>query len=141
MYISHNQTFLKSRKKLVMSFPPTAYGLNILTHLATEIFDERESLSSEINTDGSFESCDFDISKNDFFFGCAGELEYKEEELKWMISSDDDKSYSDEKENDLISIRANPSLHCTVLSTCKECKCCKELKDLDLWRIIKLLIL
>ena len=76
-----------------------------------------------------------------FFFGCAGELEYKEEELKWMISSDDDKSYSDEKENDLISIRANPSLHCTVLSTCKECKCCKELKDLDLWQIIKLLIL
>ena len=35
------------------SFPRIVYGQNVLTQLAMEISDGRESLSSEINTDGS----------------------------------------------------------------------------------------
>ena len=42
-----------------------------------EISDGRERLFSEISTDGSFESGDFDISKDDFLFGHVGEPEYK----------------------------------------------------------------
>ena len=38
-----------------------------------------------MNTDSSFESGNFDISKDDFSFGCVGELENKEEELEKMI--------------------------------------------------------
>lgn len=51
-----------------------------------EISDGSESLSSKINTDGSFESGDSNISKDDFSFGYATEAEYKEEELKSMES-------------------------------------------------------
>ena len=56
-----------------MSFPQIAYKLNLLTQLPMEIFDKSESLSTEINTDSSFESSDFDIGKDDFSFGYAGE--------------------------------------------------------------------
>ena len=80
--------------------PRIAYGQNMLTQFAMEISDGRESLSSEINTDGSFHSGDSDISKDDFLFGYVGEPEYKQEELKSMEFSDDDKSNSDEEEND-----------------------------------------
>ena len=91
-----------------------------------EIFDKSESLTTEINTDSSFESGDFDIGKDDFSFGYAEEQEYKEEELE-----------NNEEENDLKSNRQGnlqlyKSLHCTVKPISMKCKCCKELKDLDL---------
>ena len=68
-----------------------------------EISVWRESLSSEIIVDGSFESGDSDISKDNFSFGYATEAEYKEEELKSMESSDNNKRNSDEEENYLNS--------------------------------------
>ena len=46
-------SFASHEKKLVTSFPRIVYGQNVLTQLAMEISDGRESLSSEINTDGS----------------------------------------------------------------------------------------
>lgn len=48
----------------MMSFTQIAYRVNILTQLVIEISDECESLSSEINTDDSFESGDSNISKD-----------------------------------------------------------------------------
>ena len=83
-----------------------------------EIFDKSESLSTEINTDSSFESGDFDIGKEDFSFGYPGEQEYKEEELE----------NNEEKGN----LHLYKCLHCTVKPIFMKCKCCKELKDLDL---------
>ena len=74
-----------------------------------EISDGRESLSPEINTDSSFESGYSDISKVDFSFGSAGKPEYKEEELKSMESSDDNKVNSNEEENDQNSSRQKKS--------------------------------
>ena len=79
-------------------------------------------------------------------FGYAVELEYKEEELKSTESWDDNKSNRDEEENDPNSSKQKnlhlcKSLHCTVMPTSVESKSCKELKDLDLWQIMKLLIL
>lgn len=71
-----------------MSFSQIAYRLNILTQLVIEISDECESLSSEINTDDSFESGDSDITKDDFSCGYIGEPEYNEE-LKSKEFSDD----------------------------------------------------
>ena len=47
-----------------------------------EISDGHESLFSEVSTDGSFESGDSDVSKDDFLFDHVGEPEYKAEELK-----------------------------------------------------------
>ena len=44
-----------------------------------EISDGNGSLSSEINTGGSSESVDSDITKDDFLYGYAGEPKYKEE--------------------------------------------------------------
>ena len=107
------------------------YRHDKLTQLTVEISDESESLSSEGNTDGRFESGDFDISKDDFLCGYAGEPEYNKEELKSMEFSDDTKSDSNEEETDL-----NPSsqenLHwckcsdCIVMPTFIECRCCKK---------------
>ena len=101
-----------------MPFLQIAYKLNLLTQLPMEIFDKSESLSTEINTDSSFESGDFDIGKEDFSFGYPGEQEYKEEELE----------NNEEKGN----LHLYKSLHCTVKPIFMKCKCCKELKDLDL---------
>ena len=74
-----------------------------------EISVWRENLSSEIIVDGSFESGDSDISKDDLSFGYATEAEYKEEELKSMESSDSNKNSSDEEENYLNSARQKKS--------------------------------
>ena len=79
-------------------------------------------VSNVKNTDGSFESGDFDISKDDFSCGCVGEPEYNEEELKSMEFSDDTKSNSDEEENYLNSHRQenlywSKCLHSTVMPT------------------------
>ena len=44
-----------------------------------EISDGNESLSSELNTDGSSGSSDSDIAKDDFWCGDVGEPKYNEE--------------------------------------------------------------
>ena len=111
------------------------------TDISTEISDGHESLFSEISTDGSFESSDSDISKDDFLFDHVGELEYKVEEIKSMEFSDDNKSNSNEEENDVNSSKQEnidwfKSSHYTVMPTSIECKCCKKLKDIELWQII-----
>ena len=142
LYISDIQQFLKSCKNiadvniLVTSYPQIAYRQNILTQFAMQISDGHKSLSSEISTDGSFESGDSDISEDDFLFGYVEELEYKKEELKSMELSDDNKSNSDEKENDLNSSRqenfySSKSSHYNVMTTFIKCKCCKELEMLE----------
>ena len=106
-----------------------------LTQLTVEISHESESLSSEGNTDGRFESGDFNISKDDFLCGYVGEPEYNKEELKPMEFSDDTKSDSNEEETDLNPSRQE-NLHwckcsdCTVMPTFIECRCCKKFKDL-----------
>ena len=107
-----------------MSFPQIAYKLNLLTQLPMEIFDKSESLSTEINADSSFESGDFDIGKEDFSFGYPGEQEYKEEELE----NNEEKGNLSRQGN----LHLYKSLHCTVKPIFMKCKCCKELKDLDL---------
>ena len=94
---------------MVTSFTRIAYRQSILRQLAMEISVWRESLSSEIIVDGSFESGDSDISKDNFSFGYATEVEYKEEELKSMESSDSNKNSSDEEENYLDSARPKKS--------------------------------
>ena len=106
-----------------------------------EISDGHECLFSEISTDGSFESGDSDISKDDFLFDHIGEPEYKAEELKSMEFPDDNKSNSNKEENDVNSSKQKnldwfKSSHCTIMPISIECKCCKELKDIDLWHII-----
>ena len=53
-----------------------------------EIPDGSESLSSEINTDGSSGSYDSDVTKDHFSCGYVGELKYKNDELKSMEFSD-----------------------------------------------------
>ena len=99
--------------------------------LTMEISDGSESLSSEVNTGGSSESCNSDITKDYFSCSYIGEPEYDQEELKSMEFSDDTKTNSDEEETDL-----NPSRQqnlywckcsqCTVMSTFIECNCCKD---------------
>ena len=61
---------------------------SVLTQFTMEIPHGSESLSSEINTDDSFESGDSDITKDDFSCGYIGEPEYNEE-LKSKEFSDD----------------------------------------------------
>ena len=102
--IRHIQQFLKSRK-------------NIHTDTACngDLWWEW-NLSSQINTEGSFESDDSDISKDEFSFRYVGELECKDKKLKSMEFSNDNKSNSDDKENGLnssmkkISIGVNPRI-------------------------------
>ena len=60
-----------------------------MAQLAKEISNGHKNLSSEINTNISFESGDSDICKDDFLFRFTGQLEYKDEELKSIESSDD----------------------------------------------------
>ena len=95
-----------------------------------EISDGHESLSSEINTDGSFETGDSDVTKDDFSFGYFGEPEYIEEELNSMAFSDDNKNNRDEEEDDVNSSRQEnlhwcKFSHCTVMPASIECKRCK----------------
>ena len=106
-----------------------------------DISDGRESLFSKISTDGSFEGGDPNISKDDFLFGHVGESEYKNKELKSTEFPHDNKSNSDEEENDVNSRKLEnidwcKSSHCTVMPTSIECKLCKELKDLNFCQII-----
>ena len=65
-----------------------------------EISDAIESISSEINTDGSSESGDSDITKDDFSCGYVREPEYNEVELKSIKFSDDTKTTREEEEID-----------------------------------------
>ena len=100
-----------------------------------EISDGIESISSEINTDGSSESGDSDITKDDFSCGYVREPEYNEVELKSIKFSDDTKTTREEEETDPNSSRRESlhwckCSHCTVMPTFIECKCCKEFKDL-----------
>ena len=61
---SKSAVFLESHKKIGDVIPANSlYRQNILTQLAMDISDRSESLSFQINTDGSFESGDFDTSK------------------------------------------------------------------------------
>ena len=127
---------MKSRKKRGdVIHANSLYRQNKLTQLTAEISDESESISSEENTDGRFESGDFDISKDDFLCGYAGEPEYNKEELKSMEFSDDTKRDSNEEETDLNPSRQE-NLHwckcsdCTVMPTFIECRCCKKFKNL-----------
>ena len=53
-----------------------------------EISDGSESLSTEVNTDGSSESCNSYITKDYFSCGYVGKPEYDQEELKSMEFSD-----------------------------------------------------
>ena len=48
--------------------------------LTMEISDGSESLSSEVNTGGSSESCNSDITKDYFSCSYIGEPEYDQEE-------------------------------------------------------------
>ena len=142
----YNREFLKSCKKVDDSFLQIPDRQNILTQLAVDISNECERLSTEINTDCSFESADSKYSKDNFLFGYAEDPEYKEKELKSMEFSDDNKSNSNEEENDLNFSRQEnlhwcKFLHCIVMPTSIECKCCKELNKLDLEQIMKLLLL
>ena len=127
---------MRSLKKLAdVIHANSLYRHNKLTQLTVEISDESESLSSEGNTDGRFESGDFDISKDDFSCGYVGEPEYNKEELKSMEFSDDTKSDSNEEETDLNPSRQE-NLHwckcsdCIVMPTFIECRFAKNFKDL-----------
>lgn len=118
------------------SSPQIAYtDKNILTKLMMEISDGSESLSSKINTDGSFESGDSNISKDDLSSGYVWEPEYNEEELKFMQFSNDTKRNINEEKTDLNPSRQENLDLCecwyfTVTLTFIECKCCREFKDL-----------
>lgn len=78
-----------------------------------EIYDGHERFSSEINTDSSFKSGDFDISKDDFSFGYAREPGYKEE-LKLKELLDDNKSNNNEDGNDVNSTKQFSLLYSLV---------------------------
>ena len=72
--MSHSQQFFKSRKNGWHQFREYLAGKTYWHSL-------RENLSSQISTDGSF----------DFSFRYAGELEYKEKEIKSMEFSNGNK--------------------------------------------------